>query len=429
MLRPIASLARLTTKLGVVLLVLFSLTAERTAPRQQALAAPALQAGTVSFQQIADVTTVQGSHPVAIANAGDGSGRLFIVEQPGRISIYDGSKLLATPFLNITNIVNSNGSEQGLLGLAFDPDFAENGYFYVNYTSENGPAGDTVITRYHVSDATPNDADEGSALPLLTIAHPQTNHNGGALQFGPDGYLYISTGDGGGGGDQGTGHNPAIGNAQDLNSLLGKILRLDVSNSTAANPYAIPPTNPFVNDGNPNTRGEIWAYGLRNPWRFSFDRQTGDMFIGDVGQGALEEIDFQPAGVAGRNYGWRRMEGTQCYNPSSGCQTGSLILPILKYTNPRAGGCAAVSGGYRYRGGRYPQLVGVYFYADNCSGEVWGATQSGANWTAGEPIDTSFAVTAFGEDEAGELYLADHGGKIYRIVANSEFVYLPLGRR
>jgi glucose/arabinose dehydrogenase len=400
------------------------LVAGGVAPRQQVLAAPALQPGAVSFQQIADVTTVQGSEPVAIANADDGSGRLFIVEQPGRIRIYDGSKLLATPFLNITNIVNSNGSEQGLLGLAFDPDFADNGFFYVNYTGKNG-IGDTVVARYHVPDATPNDADEGSALPLLTIAQPEANHNGGALQFGPDDYLYISTGDGGGGGDQ----HGAIGNGQSLDTLLGKILRIDVSNSSQANPYAIPLTNPFASDGNPNTRGEIWAYGLRNPWRFTFDRQTGDMFIGDVGQGAWEEIDFQPAGVGGRNYGWRRMEGKHCYNPSSGCQTGSLILPILEYSNPRAGGCAAVSGGYRYRGGRYPGLASVYFFADNCSGEVWGATQSGADWTAGEPIDTSFAVTSFGEDEAGELYLADHGGKIYRIVGNSEFVYMPVVRR
>jgi glucose/arabinose dehydrogenase len=221
MLQPIATLARTVATLAVALLALLTLVAEGMAPRQQAQAAPALQAGAVSFQQIADVTTVQGSHPVAIANAGDGSGRLFIVEQPGRIRIYDGSQLLATPFLNITSIVNSDGSEQGLLGLAFDPDFAENGYFYVNYTGKNG-IGDTVIARYHVPAATPNDADEGSALPLLTITQPQANHNGGGLQFGPDGYLYISTGDGGGGGDQGTGHNSAIGNAQDLNSLLGK---------------------------------------------------------------------------------------------------------------------------------------------------------------------------------------------------------------
>jgi glucose/arabinose dehydrogenase len=428
MLQPIASLARIVAKLCVALLALLTLVAGSTAPQRQAQAAPALQPTTISFQQIADVASVQGSQPVAIANAGDGSGRLFIVEQPGRIRIYSDTQLLAAPFLNITNIVNSNGSEQGLLGLAFDPDFETNGYFYVNYTGNDGPAGDTVIARYHVSDATPNDADEGSALPLLTIAQPQANHNGGGLQFGPDGYLYISTGDGGGGGDDGSGHNPTIGNAQDLSSLLGKILRIDVSNSSQANPYAIPPGNPFASDGNPNTRAEIWAYGLRNPWRFSFDRQTGDMFIGDVGQDALEEIDFQPAGVAGRNYGWRRMEGAQCFNPSSGCQTGSLILPILEYENPD-NACRAVSGGYRYRGGSYPQFAGVYFYADNCSGEVWGATQNGATWTAGEPIDTAFAITTFGEDEAGELYLADHGGKIYRIVGNSEFVYMPSVRR
>jgi glucose/arabinose dehydrogenase len=429
MLQPIASLARIAAKFGVALLALLTLAAGSMAPQRQTQAAPALQPTVISFQQIADVASVQGSQPVAIANAGDGSGRLFIVEQPGRIRIYNGSQLLATPFLNITNIVNSNGSEQGLLGLAFDPDFADNGYFYVNYTGKNG-VGDTVIARYHVSDATPNDADEGSALPLLTIAQPQSNHNGGALQFGPDGFLYISTGDGGGGGDNDVGHNPTIGNAQDLNSLLGKMLRIDVHNNNTGDglAYDIPPGNPFANDGNPNTRAEIWAYGLRNPWRFSFDRQTGDMFIGDVGQDAWEEIDFQPAGVGGRNYGWRRMEGDQCFNPSSGCQTGSLILPILNYENPD-NSCRAVSGGYRYRGGSYPQFAGVYFYADNCSGEVWGATQSGADWTEGDPIDTAFAITTFGEDEAGELYLADHGGKIYRIIGNSEFVYLPSVRR
>ena len=421
--QPVVSLARTALKLGVGLLALLALAAGGAAPRQPALAAPAPQASIFSYQQIADVTTVQGSYPVSIAHAGDGSGRLFIVEQLGRIRIYDGAQLLAMPFLNITNLVNSNGGEQGLLGLAFDPDFANNGYFYVNYTGKNG-IGDTVIARYHVPDATPNDADEGSALPLLTIAQPQANHNGGALQFGPDGFLYISTGDGGGGGDTGDGHNPTIGNAQDLSSLLGKILRIDVSNSSDANPYASPPDNPFANDGNPNTRAEIWAYGLRNPWRISFDRQTGDMFIGDVGQGALEEIDFQPAGAAGRNYGWRRMEGTECYNPSSNCQTGSLVLPILEYPNPD-NECAAVSGGYRYRGGSYPGLAGVYFYADNCSGELWGARFINGSWTAGAPLDTAFAITTFGEDQAGELYFADHGGKILKIVGNSDFVYLP----
>jgi glucose/arabinose dehydrogenase len=426
MLQPLTSLARTTPKLGVGLFALLTLAAGAITPQSPALAAPVPQA--VTFQEIANVTAVQGSHPVAITHAGDGSGRLFIVEQPGRIRIYDGAQLLATPFLNITALVNSSDREQGLLGLAFDPNFAQNGYFYVNYTSKNG-VGDTVIARYHVPGATPNDADEGSALPLLTIAQPQVNHNGGALQFGPDGYLYIATGDGGGGGDDGPGHNPTIGNAQDLSSLLGKMLRIDVRSSRQANPYAIPPGNPFANDGNPNTRAEIWAYGLRNPWRFSFDRLTGDMFIGDVGQGQAEEIDFQPAASeGGENYGWRCKEGNLNYKPDSHCATETFTAPILDYDHSDSK-CAVV-GGYRYRGGRYPQLQGVYFYADNCTGEVWQATGSGANWTSSAPINTGYAISSFGEDQAGELYFADRdGGEIYHIVANSKFVHLPFVKR
>jgi glucose/arabinose dehydrogenase len=430
MLQPIASLARTMSKLGVVLLVLLTLAAGGVAPQQLAQARPALQAVAISFQKIADVTTVGGSQPVAIAHAGDGSGRLFIVEQPGRIMIYNGAQLLATPFLDIHTIVNSGDREQGLLGLAFDPQFATNGYFYVDYIDKSSTEGKTVVARYHVPSGTPNNADEGSALPLLTITQPQTNHNGGALQFGPDSFLYISTGDGGGGGDAGPGHNPTIGNAQDLNSLLGKILRIDVHNNNTGDglAYDIPPGNPFASDGNPNTRAEIWAYGLRNPWRFSFDRQTGDMFIGDVGQGALEEIDFQPAGVAGRNYGWRCREGDQTYASDSHCASETFTEPILVYDH--GGNKCAVMGGYRYRGGLYPQLQGVYFYADNCSGEIWQATGSGTNWTASDPIDTNYAISTFGEDEGGQLYFADRdGGEIYRIVANSKFVNLPFVRR
>jgi glucose/arabinose dehydrogenase len=413
-------------RLGVVLLALLTLAAGSLAPRQPALAAPAPQAVAISFQEIADVTAVAGSHPVAIAHAGDGSGRLFIVEQPGRIMIYDGPQLLATPFLDIRGIVNSGEREQGLLGLAFDPDYASNGFFYVYYTSHNGPVGDTVIARYHVPDSTPNDADEGSGTILLPIPHPQANHNGGALAFGPnDGYLYIATGDGGSSNDEGPGHNPTIGNGQDLNSLLGKILRIS---PTPAGGYSIPPGNPFADDGNPNTLAEIWAYGLRNPWRFSFDRQTADMFIGDVGQNALEEIDFQTAGVAGLNYGWRCREGNQPFRSDSHCASETFTEPILVYDHGQ-GKCAVV-GGYRYRGARYPQLQGVYFYADNCTGEIWQATGSGANWTASAPIDTSYGISTFGEDQAGELYFADRdGGGIYRIVANSRFVYLSLARR
>src|SRR5262245_45531689 len=321
MLQAIASLARTMSKLGVVLLVLLALAAGVVAPRQPALATPAPQAVAVSFQKIADVSTVQGSNPVAIAHAGDGSGRLFIVEQPGRIMIYNGAQLLATPFLDIHAIVNSGDTEQGLLGLAFDPQFATNGYFYVDYIDKSSTAGKTIVARYRRSNSNPNVADPASALPLLTITQPQTNHNGGQLQFGPDGFLYISTGDGGNADDTGPGHNPTIGNAQDLNSLLGKILRIDVHNNNTGDglAYDIPPGNPFANDGNPNTRAEIWAYGLRNPWRFSFDRQTDDMLIGDVGQNAVEEIDFQPAGVAGRNYGWRCREGDQPFTSDSHC--------------------------------------------------------------------------------------------------------------
>jgi glucose/arabinose dehydrogenase len=428
MLQPIVSVTRTMPRLGVALLAILTLVAGAVAPRPAALAAPAPQAVSVTFQKIADVTTVQGSHPVAIAHAGDNSGRLFIVEQPGRISIYNGTQLLATPFLDISSIVNSGDREQGLLGLAFDPNYATNGYFYVDYTGKTG-IGDTVVARYQVSGGNPNVANPGSALPLLTIAQPQANHNGGQLQFGPDGYLYISTGDGGNFDDQGSGHNPTIGNALDLSTLLGKMLRIDVRNTNTGDglPYDIPADNPFV--GTAGARKEIWAYGLRNPWRFSFDSQTGDMFIGDVGQGQVEEIDFQPAASnGGENYGWRCKEGNLNYKPDSHCSAETFTPPILDYDH--GGNKCAVVGGYRYRGARYGLMNGVYFYADNCTGEVWQATGSGANWTPSSPIDTSYAISTFGEDQAGELYFADRdAGEIYHIVANSKFVNLPFIHR
>jgi glucose/arabinose dehydrogenase len=391
-------------------------------------AAPAPQALSIALEALPTPNPAL-VHPVAIANAGDRSGRLFIVEQPGQIRIYDGAQFRSTPFLNITTLVNSNDREQGLLGLAFDPQYVANGFFYVDYIDKSSATGKTIVARYQRSADDPNVANPNSALPLLTIAQPQANHNGGQLQFGPDGYLYISTGDGGNFGDQGSGHNPTIGNAQDLGSLLGKLLRIDVHNTNTADglPYDIPADNPFV--ATSGARKEIWAYGLRNPWRFSFDRQTGDMFIGDVGQGAVEEIDFQPAGHGGQNYGWRCFEGDQPYTSDSHCASETFTEPILVYGHG-AGKCAVV-GGYRYRGGRYPQLLGVYFYADNCTGEIWQATGSGANWTAPDSIDTPYGISTFGEDQAGELYLADRdGGGIYHIVAvSTEFVYLPLVRR
>jgi glucose/arabinose dehydrogenase len=385
-------------------------------------AAPAPQSMAIRLAPIA----ASLDNPVAIAHAGDGSGRLFVIEQPGRIRIYDGAKLLPTPFLDIATLVNSNGNEQGLLGLAFDPNFTDNGFFYVDYTSKNG-IGDTVVARYHVPAGTPNVADPASATPLLAIVQPEPNHNGGQLQFGPDGFLYISAGDGGGGGDQ---HGP-IGNGQSLSTLLGKILRIDVRNQNTGDglAYDIPATNPFVST--PNARAEIWAYGLRNPWRFSFDRATGDMFIGDVGQNSREEVDFWPAGSpSGVNYGWRCREGTQPYDMSTAnCTSATFTPPILDYDH--GGGRCSVTGGYRYRGHTFPQLDGVYIYADYCSGQIWGATPAGANWAPALLLDTGAFISTFGEDEAGELYLADRpSGQLFQVVGvDSERAFLPLIRR
>ena len=380
---------------------------------------PALAAGLAGAPAIIPQPVVGGlTDPVAITSTGDGSGRLFITQQTGQIVIYDGTHILPAPFLDISRLIAS-GSEQGLLSVAFHPQYATNGFFYVDYTRKSD--GATVIARYHVPPGNPNVADPASAQPLLTIAQPESNHNGGQLQFGPDGYLYIGMGDGGGADDQ----HGTIGNGQDLSQLLGKLLRIDVDHGS---PYAIPPGNPFV-DGNPNTRDEIWAYGLRNPWRFSFDRQTGDLFIGDVGQSSREEIDFHAAGSAGgQNYGWRLMEGSLCHPVTSTCNSNhSLTLPILEY-NTHDGGTCAVTGGYRYRGARFPQLWGVYFYADYCSGQIWGATSAGnGTWTADPLLDTDAFISTFGEDQAGELYFADRaGGVIYRIIVVTNGVYLPL---
>jgi uncharacterized repeat protein (TIGR01451 family) len=361
------------------------------------------------------------SAPVAVANAGDGSGRLFIVEQPGVIRIYDGTQVLPTPFLDITGLV-SGGGERGLLGLAFHPGYPTTPFFYVNYTCAPGTPscaaeGDTVIARFQVS-ADPNVADPSSEVVVLTVGQPEDNHNGGQLNFGPnDGYLYIALGDGGGAGDD---HGP-IGNGQNTAVLLGKILRIDVDNVQPPLNYGIPPTNPFVNM--PPAREEIWAYGLRNPWRFSFDRATGDLFLGDVGQACYEEVDFQPAASGGgENYGWRVMEATHCFDFSNfgncaftGCSSAGLTLPILEYEGA-LGNCSEIAG-YRYRGAAIPSLVGTFVDADFCGGQIRGAVESGGTWTSSVILPANFAISTFGEDEAGELYVADYtAGAIHRIV-------------
>jgi len=334
--------------------------------------------------------------PVAITHANDS--RLFITQQRGQIVIYDGTRILPTPFLDIRTIVLCCG-ERGLLSVAFHPQYAQNGFFFVYY---NDATGDINIARYHVT-ADPNVADPNSALILKTIAHRDfSNHNGGQLAFGADGFLYAGTGDGGSGGDPSN-------NAQNLQILLGKILRLDVDNGP---PY-IPPLNPFV--GRTDASHEIWAYGVRNPWRFSFDRETGDLFIGDVGQNLYEEIDFQPAlSTGGENYGWRIMEGLHCYNATT-CNQSGLVLPVIEYTHTN--GACSVTGGYRYRGSRSSRLRGVYFYGDYCNGVIWGATrQPDGSWSPTPLYDAPFSISAFGEDLNGELYVADYSsGRVLAI--------------
>lgn len=346
--------------------------------------------------------------PVFVTTApGDFEDRLFVVEQGGLVRIVESGTLLSEPFLDLTAEVTAGG-EQGLLGLAFDPAYGANGFFFVNYTDLNG---DTRIVRYTVS-ADENVADESSALDILGVGQPYTNHNGGMLAFGPfDDYLYVGLGDGGSSGDPEN-------YAQRPSTLLGSMLRIDVLGADAADPYFIPLANPFVNVQ--DFRPEVWAFGLRNPWRYSFDRQTGDLYIADVGQNALEEVSVQPASSdGGENYGWRRMEGTSCYNPSTGCNQGNLVLPVYEY--PHSEGCS-ITGGYVYRGDAIPALQGRYLFADYCEGWIRSFELVGGVATDVRDHSDELApggnVVSFGQDNEGELYVVDHGGAVYRIVPN-----------
>lgn len=332
------------------------------------------------------------NRPVTLTHAGDD--RLFIVEQRGMIWILQNGERQPEPFLDIRDRVRDQGNEQGLLGLAFHPDYRSNGYFYLDYT---GAGGETHIARFQVSQDS-NRADPASESLVLAFEQPYANHNGGALVFGPDGMLYIGAGDGGSGGDP-------QGNGQRLDTLLGKILRIDVDQSP---PYVVPPDNPFANGGG---RPEIWAYGLRNPWRMAFDSATGDLYIGDVGQNSVEEIDFQPAGAQGaRNYGWNLREGSRAY--AAGSFEG-LIEPIAEYDHSL--GCSVTGGGV-IRDSRLPEWDGVYLFGDFCSGRLWGLRRDGQGaWLLAELQQTSWLVSSFGVDVEGRVYLIDLNGSIQRL--------------
>jgi len=359
--------------------------------------APAFDPATVSLglEQIADGL----NSPVFATHAGDGSGRLFVVEKDGRIRVIDADGLRKQPFLDIRSQVGSGGSEQGLLGLAFHPNFAQNGRLFVYYTDKQG---NTVISRFQAN-AERTEADPASEVVMLTQEQPASNHNGGMLAFGPDGMLYAGLGDGGKAGDP-------WGNGQSLETLLGKLLRVDVDSGQAV---AVSAGNPFA--GQEGARGEIWAYGLRNPWRFSFDRATGDLWIGDVGQNQWEEIDYQPAASAGgENYGWDLMEGTHCYDADT-CDRSGLVLPVAEYSHGDNG--CSVTGGYVYRGTANPSLQGVYFYGDYCSGRIWGlARDASGEWQSNELLDTALQISSFGETEDGEVLVVDLDGTLYRLV-------------
>ena len=354
----------------------------------------------MDWPQISLAEVVGGlSQPVHITQAGDGSGRLFVVEQEGVLRIIRDGSVLDTPFLDIADRVRCCG-EEGLLSVAFPPGYASRNHFYVYYVNNSG---DLVIARYQTS-ANADVADRDSEQILLLVAHPtNTNHNGGQLAFGPDGYLYLGLGDGGSGGDPPN-------NAQNPGVLLGKMLRIDVETGHPLT-YTIPASNPYTQTL--GYRGEIWAVGLRNPWRFSFDRQTNDLLIGDVGQNAWEEIDFLPAGFNGpRNFGWNVREGTHTF---AGPAAPDMIDPVAEYANG-AGGTCSVTGGLVLRSPSLPDWSGVYLFADYCSGQVWGLVRDEAGtWTNRLLFSTDLNITAFGADVQGEVYLVHHGGAVYRL--------------
>jgi len=362
-----------------------------------ALAAAAVSAQTPTHLQ----PVISGlSFPVDFQISRDGTGRFFIVEQGGTIRIVKGKKLLATPFLDIHNIIESGG-EKGLLGVAFHPQYKTNGRFFVNYTRRVSGQLQTAIAEYHVSSTDRNHADPASGRVLLSFNQPFDNHKAGQMVFGKDGFLYIAMGDGGSGGDPQD-------NGQNLGTLLGKMLRIDVNSGS---PYGIPPDNPFV--GVSGARGEIWAYGFRNPWRFSYDMKSKRFFIGDVGQGNWEEVDIL---AKGGNFGWNIMEGNHCYPPGSSCGTAGLIPPISEYDHSQG---IAIIGGYVYRGKAIPALQGMYVFGDYGSGQIWTLKENPpGTWNRATLLNAGFNISAFGRATNNELYVLDLGGTLYKLVAN-----------
>ena len=341
--------------------------------------------------------------PTDLVAATDGSDRLFVVSRIGLILVVEDGVVREEPLLDIHEQIEHAMVEQGLLSMALHPDFAENGYFYVYYITHGDE--DTMVSRFQLSEDR-RIAVRESETPILEVEQPHYSHNGGNLKFGPDGYLYIGLGDGE---DPGDPH----GNSQNPGTLLGSILRIDVD---GGDPYAIPPDNPFVDDA--DARDEIWAYGLRNPWRFSFDPETGDMYMVDVGQWAVEEVNVQPAdSTGGENYGWPIMEGDQCWEADE-CDKEGLTMPVATYENPSQG--CAIIGGYPYHGQAYPELEGIYFFGDWCSGRIWGLENVGGEWVKEELIHSDLMINAFGLDHNGEIYALnfEEGGGVFRITVN-----------
>ena len=394
---------RLTLVLTFLLMMTLPVLAQEETPEPTPVAAPDVP---VDASQVTLTRLVSGLfRPIYLTHAGDGSDRLFVLQQSGQIWIVKDGVRQDRLFLDLSSIVSqSQGyTERGLLGLAFHPDFTANGRFYLNYTDARAEHA-TKIVEFQVSEDDPDRADPQSGRVLLTIGQPFPNHNGGQLAFGPDGYLYIGVGDGGSA-------NDPLGSGQNPGTLLGSLLRIDVDDFTDTRAYAIPETNPVFE--NPTFAPEIWAWGLRNPWRFSFDRATGDLYIADVGQDVWEEINFQPAdSPGGENYGWNAYEGNLTFMGPE--PQGEVVMPVMVY-NHNAG--CSVSGGYVYRGEAIPALQGYYLFGDYCNGRIWAGYRDAAGaWSYDPLLELSSTLSSFGEDEAGEMYVIDYdGGQVFRI--------------